>query len=700
MAIEVGDAILKFLGDTTNVDAAFASIGPKAERGLAPATAALDGVSEGFNKAGESAQDAGAEMADAGKLSGRALREARGEAGLLGEAFGIHLPRHVRSFVAELPGVGTALSAAFSATAVLFIIQALIEATRKLSDFLAAKLILTDAMKEGQAALIAENNEVLKSANAYKSAKEELDKLNDGRTGTEKLQDQLVSLNAALEALNTNMHLTTLEQAMQAKAIQEQIALTQKQLELEKQRQKDEDNKKQLASLNEEIKLRKNLSDVQAVYLEAVRGLSKENADEIRYQASLKALQAQARAEAQFGKDSVDRVKDINAQIEKLQTEHGLKLTEELDKEKLAYDKNLDDLAHSLVEHNEELAVANTLQQNSMIQLTKAASTLGITLKSDLVLAYQRATAAQKELLASGIATQTEIKAGDAAVKEAKTALDNYGTSVDKFSLKSSGMWKEFEREAKSGASAMDLVKQAGVTAFDDLSKNIEGAFSQIVMGQGNVAKALEQATASSLASIAAQAAVKALFYTAEGLAALAGFNAGSASNYFAAAGEMAAIAVTAGVAGRVLSGAAGGGGGGSSNGNNAGNNNYSYNGSGSNTGTQASSGRSSVGVQGFAEGGLVTSPTLAMIGEGGGREAAIPLDNPVAMAHIGKAVADAMAAHGGGAGGGVHIHLPHGSIISADVMQKFVGKMNAMVNRGQLRVQASDSHKVTRRGA
>jgi len=58
------------------------------------------------------------------------------------------------------------------------------------------------------------------------------------------------------------------------------------------------------------------------------------------------------------------------------------------------------------------------------------------------------------------------------------------------------------------------------------------------------------------------------------------------------------------------------------------------------------------------------------------------------------------LSAMGMGGGGGVHIHLPHGSVISADTMQKFVGKMNKMVNRGQLDLTASKSMRVNKRSA
>jgi len=181
---------------------------------------------------------------------------------------------------------------------------------------------------------------------------------------------------------------------------------------------------------------------------------------------------------------------------------------------------------------------------------------------------------------------------------------------------------------------------------------------------------------------------VKALFYTAEGFAELAlGITSSSATELFTAAGIMASVAGAAGVAGKALSG----GGGGGSNNNNPGTQ-QGFN-SGSNTGGPQRGGTSVTNVQHFAEGGLITAPTLAMIGEQNRKEAVLPLEDPQAMKQIGDAI-------GGGAGGGVHIHLPHGSIISADTMQKFVAKMNKMVNRGQLSVHSSSTFRTNKRSA
>src|SRR5437660_134608 len=115
MAQEIGDAVLRFIGDSTQLDTKFDEVQPNAEKAFIPAA--------------EVVEEAGQRM----KFS---MHEAKGEVRLLGEAFGIHLPRHVSNFVATLPGVGEAMSAAFSATAILFIAEALVKATEKLSNFI------------------------------------------------------------------------------------------------------------------------------------------------------------------------------------------------------------------------------------------------------------------------------------------------------------------------------------------------------------------------------------------------------------------------------------------------------------------------------------------------------------------------------------------------------------------------------------
>ena len=98
------------------------------------------------------------------------------------------------------------------------------------------------------------------------------------------------------------------------------------------------------------------------------------------------------------------------------------------------------------------------------------------------------------------------------------------------------------------------------------------------------------------------------------------------------------------------------------------------------------------MGVQHFAEGGLITAPTLAMMGEGNRKEAVLPLEDPQAMGEIGKAI-------GGGAGGGIHVHIA-GHVIGANDVAHLVGQINKRVSRGQAHLQASASLRVNKRSA
>src|SRR6185369_5983184 len=58
--------------------------------------------------------------------------EARGTLMLLGEEIGVHIPRHLQSMIASLPGVGPALSAAFSSVAVLALIEVIAKVVEKI----------------------------------------------------------------------------------------------------------------------------------------------------------------------------------------------------------------------------------------------------------------------------------------------------------------------------------------------------------------------------------------------------------------------------------------------------------------------------------------------------------------------------------------------------------------------------------------
>lgn len=72
----------------------------------------------------------------AGSTARQEFSEARGSIMVLGEEVGVHLPRHVQAFVASLPGVSKAMSAAFDTIAVVAIADAVVKAGEKLKDFI------------------------------------------------------------------------------------------------------------------------------------------------------------------------------------------------------------------------------------------------------------------------------------------------------------------------------------------------------------------------------------------------------------------------------------------------------------------------------------------------------------------------------------------------------------------------------------
>jgi hypothetical protein len=63
------------------------------------------------------------------------MHEAKGAMALMGEEIGVKIPRHIRGFLAELPGVGAAMSAAFSGFAIIGLIEVVVEAGRKVYEF-------------------------------------------------------------------------------------------------------------------------------------------------------------------------------------------------------------------------------------------------------------------------------------------------------------------------------------------------------------------------------------------------------------------------------------------------------------------------------------------------------------------------------------------------------------------------------------
>lgn len=685
--INIGDAVLTFLGDSSQLDMKLDEVQPKTEKAFA---GAADAVEEGTERMTSS------------------MAEARGEVALLGEEFGIHLPRHIRSFIAELPGVGEAMSAAFSATAVIFIAQALVQATDKLSNFLGETLVFTDGMKESNAE-IAHSNQALESLNKQREAAvaklEQLKGVTQDEEAAQIAATRATVAQARAELEQLKVHVANKGLWEQTKdtakdyagvllsqlipgyarltsAVQDQIKVKDKEAEVnliaaqaakaeaaEREAQAEEQRQK---AINNQLQELENQKKVALAYAQT---------EQEKYEFELAFGEKRLALLKSLGDKEKSQVQAQLAQIEVLQVAHEQKIQAAfihlLESVQQAKSQALDAMKDSVVANT----IAFTPAEQAMERFTVAARNLGITLKDDLVNNLNKAREAENAFISAGLKQEgPEWQQIQNAITSAQKALDNFGKTQDNFLAKSKA-WREFQQQLDGASHGIDQVKLSGAQAFDSLESSVAGAFQALVLGQQNVGRALEQATAQALASIASQAAVKALFYTAEGFAALAGFMDSSATEYFTAAGEMAAVAVAAGAAGRALSSAAGSG---------SGTNNEQLHSSVSNTTSQGGGNSGVVGVQHFATGGLISAPTIALAGERG-REAVLPLEDPRAMSQIGQAI---------GQHGGTTHHWHIDGMISSDNLVKVVKQINRMVNKGQVSLLASNSFRLTKRSA
>jgi uncharacterized protein (UPF0335 family) len=716
--LNVGDATLFFLADTTSLDSGFAKVDATGEH-LLPANAQLKEMTSNWQFTGQAASTAGIEGLEAGEeieegahRATTSMREARGEAALLGEGLGIHLPRHVRTFIAELPGVSEALSAAFSATAILFIIEAVVQLTNKITEFVSTHFIFTEEMKASTAALVLNNVELLKQAEAFKKAEEAVK--NFGKTSEEVAGDKIKALtdsitkNAAeIRQIQNNLYNVNKEDnslGFTPKQISDMqnrfLLLTEtiktdnallEQAQLEHQKIAEDNFKKhQTAMINLYKATGETVLALQEVQAKAEVDAGIGRADKIlkieedfaarRYNVQRAALQRQITLEKEFGGEgSADRIAALNQQLNKLDSERTAHFSQELEKQREDLDKTLQQMK-SDVKAAGPIDIVLPENARKILELRDAASKLGVTLRVDLATAYDTAKKAKEAYEGAGGKDIAELKQFDNQIKEAKKNLDNFGKSLDTLKLRGETTFRALRQDIKQGVDVTHELSAAGIQAFDSLSQSLQAAVASAILGQKNFGRALEEATAQALAQLAAQALVKALFYTAEGFAALAGFAYGPASQYFQAAGIMGAVGAAAGISAAALSGGAGGGS--SSQGYGQTNQNTS------NTSNQAQ-------VRQFGGGGLVSSPTLAVVGERPNEEEAIlPLDHPDSMRKIGQAIARA-----GGtsrSGGGIHVHVA--GMISDDNLTKVIAKINKKVRNGGAELTASSALRTVKR--
>jgi len=127
--------VLHFLGDTTQLDLAFDRVATDAEVKMAKAADSVSQVGDAMDSIGPSATAAGAQITAGMGKAEVSVRGVSEQARVAEEMLGIRLPRGVNTFIATLPGLQTAISAAFSVGVAFFLIEALVKGIEKIQEF-------------------------------------------------------------------------------------------------------------------------------------------------------------------------------------------------------------------------------------------------------------------------------------------------------------------------------------------------------------------------------------------------------------------------------------------------------------------------------------------------------------------------------------------------------------------------------------
>jgi hypothetical protein len=96
---------------------------------------------------------ANAAFREVNRAASREMREAKGSMMLLGDEIGIRLPRHLQTFVAKLPGVASAMSAAFDTIAVIALIDIVVKAGEKIAEFVEKNKKAAEELAKAQEAV-------------------------------------------------------------------------------------------------------------------------------------------------------------------------------------------------------------------------------------------------------------------------------------------------------------------------------------------------------------------------------------------------------------------------------------------------------------------------------------------------------------------------------------------------------------------
>lgn len=689
--LSVGDAVLTFLGDTTQLDLAFDKVNSGTTAALDPANAKLTAMGDNWGsvgssatRAGEEATVAGGEIAAAGEMSAASTRQAKAEMALLGEEIGVRIPRHLRGFVAELPGVGQALTAAFSATAVLMLLQILVTASDKLSDFLALVIYGADAAKQQMEGIKALNDELVGLSKEYTSLKQKIDDY--GKSALQLAEQSKQQVEKSVKDLTAQFK--------------------EEEAEITRLDAVARDHTRTRIGLTAAYQM---FSSGQMTWLQALTAVTVGETQAVLHAKEIDAAGAKliltSRQLAVAKEKEVVATHSVTDAYKKQQEEFAKIVTQ--------YQRVTEQLAKAEAEFKKLATVTASEVEPVMISAAAHVQQLGAALRAlgndnvDLELQAIKATKDMAVLDAAYHKNEITVRQHALAevaelniMKQLAIARNEDTTSIDKQILKyqqlangikkTEGFWDAFSNDFKKKAKDNGTAAQLMGNLIGQTVAQMDQAFASAIMGAmmsgQSIGAALQQATKAILAQLAEQALAKSLFYTAEGIAAATNpYTAAMAPGYFAAAAEFAVVAGAAGAGAMAMGGGPGSGSGGGNNTNSASN-------PGGAQQTHSSGGPTSVtGVQRFAAGGLITGPTLAMLGDsksgGSATEAVLPLDDDQAMGKVRDAV-------GGGHTFNVHVH----GLVSPDNLNKVMEQMSRRVMKGTSTLHSSNSLRYTRR--
>jgi TP901 family phage tail tape measure protein len=233
------------------------------------------------------------------------------------------------------------------------------------------------------------------------------------------------------------------------------------------------------------------------------------------------------------------------------------------------------------------------------------------------------------------------------------------------------------EAAVPRAATAFENLRDIGSQALEDLTGAFQQAVQAWILGGGSIGEAMKRAAAGVLAGVAAQAAILAIFELAKGFAALF-FNPAEAASHFKAAALFSATAVAAGAAAKAIAP--------------AGRTATVTGGRGEARGVITVGGEEEeagplIVERRLAMGGLITRPTLAMLGERG-PEIVVPVGRSAGLARAaGEELATVIEQH---------FNITIEGLVSPDNLDDVIEQITDRVRNSNVGLQASDSFRTT----